>query len=88
MLHLDMPSIELGVTHTREHVESLEDMRDGSLVERTRTHLLRWITVIGSLMARKMTMKMTKLHTTNCSSWLPEMRKLELMLQLVHERKV
>ena len=41
MLHLDMPRIELGVVRARERVESLEDARDGCLVERTRTHLWR-----------------------------------------------
>ena len=59
MLHLDTLSIQLGATHAREHVESLEDMRSGSLVEMTLTRSLQWITDTWSLMARKMTMKMT-----------------------------
>ena len=45
MLHLDTPSIEIGVTRAAEYAESLEDMRSVSLVERTRTNSLRWITV-------------------------------------------
>ena len=34
-----MLGIDFGVMRAGEHVESLEDTRDGSLVERTRTHL-------------------------------------------------
>ena len=49
MLHRDIPSIELGVMRGSEHAESLEDMRNGSLVERTRTRLLRRIAVILKL---------------------------------------
>ena len=41
MLRLDMPSFELGVMRALEYVESLEDTRDGSLIEWTRTRLMR-----------------------------------------------
>ena len=40
-MFLDMPRIELGVLRARERVESMEDTRDGRLVEMMGTHLWR-----------------------------------------------
>ena len=58
MFHLDTLSIELRVSHARDSVES-EDVRCGSLVERTRTRSSRWITASQCLMV----LQMTKLRT-------------------------